>query len=66
MTKQWIPNAVRAQTVAREWLESQPRTKIETNTPGYLHAKSLSFVFGFPDSVGVSELKCKTAFFFLR
>ena len=42
------------QDVAKGWLESQPRTKIETDTPGYLHAKSLSFLFGFPDSVGVS------------
>lgn len=47
-------HSARAQDVAKAWLESQPRTKIETDTPGYLHAKSLSFLFGFPDSVGVS------------
>lgn len=45
---------VPAQGVAKAWLESQPRTTIETETPGYLHAKSLSLLFGFPDSVGVS------------
>ena len=39
--------------MAKAWLESQPRTRIETDTPGYLHAKSLSLLFGFPDSVGV-------------
>eukprot|EP00752_Nemacystus_decipiens_P012653 g11207.t1 len=47
------------QDVAKAWLESQPRTKIETDTPGYLHAKSLSFLFGFPDSVGVKVFKNK-------
>lgn len=49
------------QETARGWLESQPRTRIETETPGYLHAKSLSLIFGFPDSVGV-----RGRFFFLQ
>jgi len=49
--------ACRAQGVAKAWLESQPRTKIETETDGYLHAKSLSFLFGFPDSIGVRAAK---------
>ncbi|CAM9776899.1 unnamed protein product [Ectocarpus sp. 12 AP-2014] len=47
------------QGVAKAWLESQPRTTIETDTPGYLHAKSLSLLFGFPDSVGVKIFKNK-------
>eukprot|EP00903_Cladosiphon_okamuranus_P018796 g17291.t1 len=47
------------QDVAKSWLVSQPRTRIETDTPGYLHAKSLSFLFGFPDSVGVKIFKNK-------
>lgn len=41
------------QTVARDWLLSQPRTTIEVDTAGYLHAKSLSLLFGFPDSIAV-------------
>lgn len=45
------------QTVAKEWLMSQPRTTIETDIPGYIHAKSLSLLFGFPDSVGVKVFK---------
>lgn len=49
-----LSRGVHAQGVAKSWLESQPRTRIETDEPGYLHAKSLSLLFGFPDSVGVS------------
>ncbi|CAM9259990.1 unnamed protein product [Ascophyllum nodosum] len=45
------------QAVVKSWFESQPRTKIETDRPGYLHAKCLTLLFGFPDSVGVKIFK---------
>ncbi|KAG5190985.1 hypothetical protein JKP88DRAFT_347444 [Tribonema minus] len=41
------------QEVAREWLALQPRTKIFRDEPGYVHAQALSFLFGFPDNLGI-------------
>lgn len=41
------------QATVKAWMESQPRTTIETERPGYLHAKCLTLIFGFPDSLGV-------------
>lgn len=41
------------QATVKDWMESQPRTTIETERQGYLHAKCLTLIFGFPDSLGV-------------
>ncbi|CAN0472859.1 unnamed protein product, partial [Laminaria digitata] len=43
----------RAQAATKDWLESQPRTRLVTDNPGYIHAKCLSLLFGFPDSVNI-------------
>eukprot|EP00904_Undaria_pinnatifida_P007677 jgi/Undpi1/4039/HiC_scaffold_16.g07406.m1 len=41
------------QAATKDWFDAQPRTRLVTDTPGYIHAKCLSLLFGFPDSVGV-------------
>ncbi|CAM9872241.1 unnamed protein product, partial [Discosporangium mesarthrocarpum] len=45
------------QEAAKDWILSQPRSKLMTETPDYLYATSLSFIFGFPDSFGVKVFK---------
>lgn len=45
------------QRTVRSWILSQPRSKIFFEEPGYLYAQSLSFLFGFPDNVGVKIFK---------
>ncbi|CAM9464238.1 unnamed protein product, partial [Choristocarpus tenellus] len=45
------------QAAAKDWIVSQPRSSLKTETPGYLYASMLSYVFGFPDSFGVKVFK---------
>lgn len=49
------------QKVVRDWISSQPRTRIitEDKAERYIHAQPLSLLMGFPDNLGVKVVPGK-------